>query len=217
MIKSYDELTVGKYVEIRELLRSDGLSEFDVQSQIMAILQDKPIEEVLNYSLPKYSEYVRQMDFLMERPENKAVRPNTLNINGKKYNVVKRIEDINAAQYIDYQTYLKKEDPDSYIAEILSIFIIPDDKRYNEGYDILDVIKDIKEHLSVTVCFNICFFFLQKEIGLLQRTAICLEWIIKILRKKKAKTKKQEEMLTEAETMMSMLRRFLTNGDGFTM
>lgn len=215
MINNYNDLTVGKYLEIRTILRQEGLSELDMQSQIMAILQDKPVEEILEYSLPKYSEYVRQMDFLSEKPVNKADCQRHLNINGKKYDVIRKIEDINAAQYIDYQTYLKQPDPDSKLAEILSIFVIPQGKKYADGYDIAEVINDIKEYLPITVCFNICFFFLKKEINSLQRTAIYLEWMMKIWRKKKAKTKEQEEMLKEAEIQMSILRHFLTSGDGF--
>jgi len=217
MINNYNDLSVGKYLEIRKVLKQQGQEELDMQAQVMAILQDKSVEEVLNYSLPKYSEYVRQMDFLGEKPVNKAECPRHLNINGKKYDVIRKIEEINAAQYIDYQTFLKSEDPDSKLAEILSIFIIPEDKKYADGYDIVDVISDIKEYLPITIALNICFFFLKRELDSLQRTAICLEWMMKIWRKKKAKTKEQEALLKEAEKQMSILRHFLTDGDGFTI
>ena len=216
MIDNYNDLTLGRYLQIREILKNSELDELDVQSQVMAILQDKSVEEVLEYSLPKYSEYVRQMDFLGDRPEPKAECPKHLVINGKKYDVIRRIEDINAAQYIDFQNYLKQPDPDAKLAEILSIFIIPNGCKYGEGYDILDVINDIKEHLSITTCFNICFFFLKKETDSLQRTLIFLELMTKIWRKRRAKTKEQEKMLEETEVQMSILRHFLSSGAGYT-
>lgn len=215
MIKSYNELTVGKYVEIRELLKQD-LEELDLQVEILGVLNDMSVEDIMRLPLPEYSEYVRMSAFLTEKPKTKADCPKKITINERKYYVVKKAEDLTAAQYIDYQNYMKMNDPDSKLAEILSIFIIPEGKKYGEDYDIAEVVKDIKEYLPIIVGFNICFFFRKKQAESIERILIYLELMTKMWRKRRAKTKEQEKMLEEAEVQMSILRHFLTDGAGYT-
>ena len=215
MIDSSEKLTVGKYLQIREILKNKDLEELDMQARLIALLNDTTLEDVLSYSIPKYSSLVPNLDFLMEAPKAKPECPSSIKINGKKYNVVKKIDKINAAQYIDYQSYLKTDDPEMNMAEIMSVFIIPEGKSYNEGYDLVEVVNDIKEHLPLLTCLNICFFFRKKEMNYIKRTVIFLDLMMKIW-KRKMKTKEQKEQMEEAEREMKLLKDFLTNGDTFT-
>ena len=169
MIKSYNELSVGKYLEIRELLKQD-IEEMELQAEIISILDDTTIDGVMKYPLEKYSECVRNTAFLMEKPITKAGCPKSIVLNDVKYEVIRKAEELTAAQYIDYQTYMKMDDPDSKLAEILSIFIIPKGKTYADGYDIKDVINAIKEYLPITIAFNVCFFFRKKQADYIKHT-----------------------------------------------
>ena len=215
MIDSYKTLSVGKYMEIRELLKQE-LDEMDLQAEILAVLNDTTVDEIMKLPLPKYSEYVRLSTFLTEKPKPKAECPKKITLNDRKYYVIKKAEELTAAQYIDYQNYMKMKDPDSKLAEILSIFIIPEGKKYVEGYDITEVINDIKDYLPILSAFNICFFFRKKQAESIERTLIYLGLMMKIW-KRKVPTEEQKAMMEEAERKMKLLKDSLIGGGGFIM
>ena len=215
IIDSYNGLSVSKYMQIRELAKQD-MDDMQMQAEIIGILCDCDVDEVMNMPLPKYSECVRKSMFLTDKPKAKAECPKHIVLNEKKYYVIRKVEELTAAQYIDYQTYMKMPDPDSKLAEILSIFIIPEGKKYTEGYDVVEVINEIKEYLPISVAFNICFFFRKKQIKSIKHTLIYLGLMMKIW-KRMVKTEEQKQMMKEAEMKMKTLQGFLTNGVGYLM
>ena len=66
MIKSYDELTINKYLELQAMLEEEW-NELELQVHLIAILSDMTDDEVLNLSLDDYQEKVRQTSFLLEK------------------------------------------------------------------------------------------------------------------------------------------------------
>jgi len=216
MIDNYDKLPIGKYQEIRQAIKDDSLDELQLQSTIISILTDKTVDEVLNMPLPEYSECVRKTAFLMTAPVFKAECPKTINLNGVKYNVIRNIDKLTAAQYIDYQTYMKSKDPDDKLADVLSLFIIPEGKTYNEGYDIGEVAQAISDYLPISVGTGICFFFRKKQIESLNYTLTYLGLMMKIW-KRKVVTEEQKQLITEAEQMMKKLKDLPIGGVGYTM
>lgn len=215
MIESYDKLSIGKYLKFREMLKQE-MPEEELQAELIALLNDMSINDVMGMSLVDYSKCVRKLEFLTVKPEQKDECPRHIVLGDTKYDVVRKIEELTVAQYIDYQTYMKIDDPDGKLAEILSIFIVPSGKKYAEDYDIAEVINDIREYLPVTVAFNLCFFFRKKQLGYIKRILIYLGLMMKIW-KRKTVTEKQKKMMIEAETQMKMLQDFLTSGGGLTM
>ena len=213
MIESYDKLSISKYMQIRELVKED-LADDELQVEILAVLNDCTADEVLKMPVLDYSECVRKSMFLADKPKVKGDCPKHINLNGKKYYVMRKVEELTAAQYIDYQTFMKDKDPDSKLGEILSIFIIPEGKKYGEDYDITEVINEIKEYLPIMVAFNVCFFFRKKQIKYIKRTLIYLGLMMKIW-KMRAKTPEIKTMIEEAEKKMKTLQDLVISGDGF--
>ena len=62
--------------------------------------------------------------------------------------------NVTTAQYVDFTNYSKSND----ISKMLSVFMIPEGHKYNDGYDMLQVINDIND-LPVTVVNDAAFFF----------------------------------------------------------
>ena len=199
MINSYENMSVGKYLQIRALAKKE-MEDVEMQVSVISILNDMSEDDVLNLPLEKYSAYARESNFLMNPPTPKAECPKKLVINGNKYYVMKDMKSCKTAQYIDYQTFMKEKDPDAKMAEILAIFIIPEGKTYGEGYDIADVVNEIKEHLPISKSIN--------------RTLIYLGLMMKIW-KRKAKTEEQKKMMEEAERKMKELMSLYGDGAGF--
>lgn len=210
MIKSYSELPVNRYLEIRDLINEE-CEPLDLQVKLVSILDGRSEEDVLNMNINEYHSLVQQSGFLMKPPKPSKSIPNKININGKKYQLQKDVSKFTTAQYIDYQTMTAREDREKILPYILSCFIVPEGKRYNDGYDIAEVIKDIGGHLSVQDAVNICFFFQQKYLRLLDDTLIYLGWKTKrMMRKTKDETTKQK--LTEAMERMKELRSLVQSG-----
>ena len=213
MINSYENMSVGKYLQIRALAKKE-MEDVEMQVSVISILNDMSEDDVLNLPLEKYSAYARESNFLMNPPTPKAECPKKLVINGNKYYVMKDMKSCKTAQYIDYQTFMKEKDPDAKMAEILAIFIIPEGKTYGEGYDIADVVNEIKEHLPISVALNLCFFFRKKTAKSIRLTLIYLGLMMKIW-KRKVKTEEQKKMMEEAERKMKELMSLYGDGAGF--
>ena len=75
--------------------------------------------------------------------------------------VIKDLSKINVAQYVDFQNFVKLPLREG-MEKILSIFLIPEGCKYNDGYDIIDVQKEIRENISFRVAEGLLSFFIEK-------------------------------------------------------
>lgn len=208
IIDNYNKLTLGKYIEIQEISRNESLEDIDKQVQILSILTGEAEEEILHLPIVEYKELVARSAFL---------NPETINVHpvAKRYLVggfelipVRDFRKIETCQYIDFQTYAP--DMDKYLVEFLSVILVPKGHRYNEGYDILQVQKAIREEMSVADGISIAGFFLtwcRKSIK------DSLNYSRRMAEGIKDKTKR-EEILHRIEEQEKLLE---TSGDGSQM
>ena len=157
MIKSYSEMSIEKYYELRDNM-SEELEPLDFQVRMISILSDMSEDDVLNLPLDKYAEYVVDMAFIDELPKPRNMFSSTLKINGVKYKLLKDVNNMTAGQYIDFQSYLDNKLGVEYI---LSTILIPEGKSYGE-YDVAPVIEDIRKYLDIQTAVSIRFFFHKK-------------------------------------------------------
>lgn len=158
IIDSYNKLTLGKYMEIQEVSRNESLEDIDKQVQILSILTGVAEEEILHLSIQDYKELVVKSGFL--DPENINYHPVAKKYILGKFELIpcRDFRKIETCQYIDFQTYAP--DLDKYLVEFLSVILVPKGHRYNEGYDILEVQKAIREEMSVSDGVSLAGFFL---------------------------------------------------------
>lgn len=212
MIKSYDELTINKYLELQKLL-GEGYEDLELQVQLISILSGLGEDDVLALSLEDYQDLVRQTSFLLEKPKTKNRIPNSISINRKKYTICKKIPELSVAQYIDYQNWMAANNGDKYIANILSCFIIPDGHKYGDGYNLEEVTKDLGEYLSIQDAINIAFFFFQKFQSSISDILTYLDWKVRRM-KRKAKDEATKAKIAETMKLMDQLRALVRNGAG---
>ncbi len=158
IIDNYNKLTLGKYMEIQEVSRNDSLEDIDKQVQILSILTGVAEEEILHLPNQDYKELVVKSGFL--DPENINYHPVAKKYILGKFELIpcRDFRKIETCQYIDFQTYAP--DLDKYLVEFLSVILVPKGHRYNEGYDILEVQKAIREEMSVSDGVSLAGFFL---------------------------------------------------------
>ena len=158
IIDNYNRLTLGQYMEIQEISRNESLEDIDKQVQILSILTGVAEDELLHLPIQEYKELVVKSGFL--NPENINYHPVAKKYILGKFELIpcRDFRKIETCQYIDFQTYAP--DLDKYLVEFLSVILVPKGHRYNEGYDILEVQKALRENMTVPDGVSIAGFFL---------------------------------------------------------
>lgn len=176
-IKSWSELPVGKLMEIRAANEIDD--EDTKVLTIAGILADKTFREMLELPINETTELIRNTRFLYEEPKRKKIS-SVYHLNGTDYKIIKKVNDITTAQFIDYQAIAKESG--ERIAEFLSIFFVPVGCKYNDGnYDREKVVDDISSYLSAEEALGIANFFTVRCVRLIKRTLFLLEVKMKML------------------------------------
>lgn len=196
MIDSYDKLSIGKWQEILEISETIGMSEEEKNIAVIAVLNDLTEDEVLNLPLSQFAELNKATAFLTQLPQKRLMADKYI-LGDTEFKVLINLTQMTAGQYIDYQTYVK--DPDNNLVQIISIFLIPKGKKYNEDYDMAEVHKLIREHLSIVDAMSIsAFFLLLSEISIKTTLTSSIKKMKKMMRKEK--NKEQKNKLREAIT-----------------
>ena len=203
-IDNYRDLPVGKYEEIVRICEQE-MTEVDRKVAILSVLTGKTEDEILHLPIPTFTEYSRRSRFLeSECPDNliPAVRKSYA-LGGFVLLPVTDIRKINAAQYIDFQTFSKEKE--KRMVEMLSCFLVPRGCDYNEGYDVLEVHDAIRNEMSVAELLALVAFFFGR---FLKSTRNTLTYSIRLLEKK------NPEKAKEIQTMYRKLADSLTDGGG---
>lgn len=109
--------------------------------------------DVTNLPLKEFNEQMKRLEFLKEEIPS-VVPPKKFEINGKKYFMDCLLGNMTTAQYVDFNNHSNTGD----FAKMLSVFIIPEGHKYNDGYDMLEVINDIGM-LPIPIANSTAFFF----------------------------------------------------------
>ena len=208
IIDNYNRLTLGQYMEIQEISRNESLEDIDKQVQILSILTGVAEDELLHLPIQEYKELVLKSQFL--NPDNINYHPIAKKYILGKFELIpcRDFRKIETCQYIDFQTYAP--DLDKCLVEFLSVILVPKGHRYNEGYDILEVQKAIREEMSVSDGVSVAAFFL----------TWCRKSILDSLNYSKQEAMgikdktRREEILKRIEEQERLLQ---TSGDGSQM
>lgn len=144
----WNDVQLYQFNKIQEALKIENDEEKIIQ--IAEILLG---EDVTNLPISEFTKKVQELDFLKE-PIPSNVPPKKITVNGRKYYLDCLLGNVSTAQYIDFINHSKTND----VAKMLSVFVIPENHKYNDGYDMLEVINDIY-NLPITVVNDTAFFF----------------------------------------------------------
>lgn len=144
----WNDVKYYQFEKLQELLKIDNDEE-----RMIEVAQLLLGEEVLNLPVAEFAKKVKELDFLQSEMPS-GIPPKKITVNGRKYFLDCLLGNVSTAQYIDFTNHSKTND----ICKMLSVFLIPEGHKYNDGYDILQVMNDIKD-LPVTVVNDTAFFF----------------------------------------------------------
>lgn len=190
---TWEELTFNEVLQIQQIISAD-INDTYKASNILAVLAGVGVDVIEDLPIHKFSSLLPNIEFLHNDPP-KCNHQDTYDINGHKYCLSANITDITTAQYIDYQSYMKEENPD--LCKITSVFLIPDGHKYNDGYDIEQVWKDVGDMLYIDVMA--LAFFLRKQYALY--TMITTDFLSEAMKRKKVSKKEIKQTLLPLDNM----------------
>lgn len=205
IIDNYRDLPYGKYEEIVRLCETE-MTDVDRKVAVISVLTGKTEDEVLRLPLDVFTRYSAATRFLeAECPENliPAVA-RSYPVGGFVLVPVADMRKVTAAQYIDFQTFA--EDRDHRAVEMLSCFLIPRGCDYNDGYDVLDVHRAIRDEMSVATVLSLLAFFFKSWVESIKAIRTSL--------KREARRIRNPERRAAMLTAIAALRDSLTAGDG---
>ena len=138
--------------------------------------------------IKQLTEEFGKLKFMESTPQAAKVK-NTYKINGTEYVLTTNLQEMTVAQYIDYQVYIKN--PQQYMQEMLTVFLIPKGKKYNEDYDVAVAAQDMGD-LPIEDAYGISFFLTTLLHSLTRvTTSSALKKMLKELKKVKDETKRR--------------------------
>ena len=166
IIGSYRELPLGKWLhEIIPLC--NGTDPVETKAAVIGVLTGKTAKEVLDLPIATFAGYAAVAEFLTLPPDTTRAGRAASRYTLGDLVLVPQCDPakITAAQFIDFQTLSK--DVDTNPAAVLSVFLVPVGKTYNDGYDIAEVQRAIEDLLSVQDAMELLAFFFSKFVACL--------------------------------------------------
>ena len=185
----WNNISLAKFVEISKL---DTKDELEYTSNLIKIVFD--IADPLSLTIPEFKKYVAELDFIKYEPKLPKLQL-IYNINGRKYVFKGNVFTITAAQFYDWRGFVKQKPID--YAQCMSVFFVPEGHKYNDGYDMEEVISDIND-MPCTDALKMFDFFVQ---GLQVSHTILLDY----LKREFKKMTLQPEQKEAIEKMMELI------------
>ena len=158
IIDSYNKLTLAQYQDIQAVQKDESLEDIDKHTRILSILTGVPEDELMHLPITEYTELSAKAQFLSAEGFKAGRMAKKYVIGGMELIPVTDFRKLETCQYLDFQTYAG--DLDKYMAELISVLLVPKGHRYNEGYDIIELQESIRQEMSVADGATIVGFFL---------------------------------------------------------
>lgn len=198
MVSSWNEVSVGMFSEIRAAYNDINMSEEDRAIGLVALLTG---EDPLTMELSDFRQILMNLSFVNEEVKPAEVKKVYI-LNGKNYTLQKAINHVSTAQYIDFNNYIKEGEIDEKYADIISVFLIPEGMKYNDGYDIEEVKADINKHMSITDALGIFSYFFHFFVRFVQ---ISQEYTSRRLKKMKSLTREERQKIEEITNQIQQI------------
>lgn len=196
MIDNYNTLTLGLYLDIDAVFQSDA-EDIDKQVRIIALLDGTTPEAVLALPLNDYAAKAAATEFL--RHDCPPISAPSRVISGDLVLIpTKDFTNITTAQYVDFQTFSKGGT--AKLPELIAVLLVPEGRNYNDGYDVAQVVRVVRD-LPLPVALGLSAFFFGQLVQSIQASLTSLESAAKSLPKRR-----RAELERKAEDLQGILR-----------
>ena len=166
----WSDITIAEYERIVYIINCTD-DEIERLTGVISVLSGVDENEIADMPIAEIARIGKKLDFLNSFDFNKNATYKSLVIDGET--LVLSTKNMTVAQYVDFQASWSAETKD--LARIISICYVPKGKKYNQDYDIEELIKKIRNNVSIDKANSIGFFLLKKLNGLTNTTVRFLE------------------------------------------
>ena len=137
-------ITIEKHKQIQRLLKENNVEDMqEIQAEWLAIYADTDLDTIMNYPLTKYHKLVEKFyaDYFSDFSKAEPAIKDKYTAGDMVLVPMLDFTQITVAQMMDFSVL--STDPIENIEKLLAIFLIPKGKKYNDGYDLMQVQKAI--------------------------------------------------------------------------
>ena len=208
IIDNYRDLPIGMYLDICEIDRRTDIDELHKQVGIISLLSGMAEEDIYDLPIGDYKTLASKTRYLSHPYDGEVLTAKVYSLDGWVLQPVQDFRKITTAQYIDFQTFVKGGEQN--IVEIISTMLVPKGKKYNQDYDVLELQKDLRKHMSVVDALTLfAFFFVKYRQSIMDSLTYSREMAMKL--RDPEKKKRTLRAIQKEED------RLLRGGDGFPM
>lgn len=204
--KRWEDITINDYKEIINITKKELDSDLEKSISILAILCECTEDDLYSMNANKLYKLLSEIEWIKQPYKfNHNWNNKHITINGIKYDVVVDINKFTVAQYADLQIYWDKRNDIDYMAKLMTLFIIPNGKTYNNDYDIVQLADIIEDNVSINDFNSICFFFLKSCLISIKASLLYSNWLLmKLMMKEKDKEKKKQLKEIQKKLLMQI-------------
>ena len=200
LYKNWDDVTISVYRDILDIVNDKSMTTTEINVALLALFLGISEDDVYNMNVTEVNKLLPNIKFLDNFDFNKNFNSKKIKLNDNEFMIDTDLTKFTVAQYVDFQTFWGKNDINTYLPNILSCILIPKGKKYNDGYDIVEVATLIEQYMPITIANSILFFFVKESVSLIRAFQICLDWKMRRM-KKKMKKEDLEELQNKMDIM----------------
>lgn len=178
---SWESVSIDKYYAIKDIYDSSD-EKLDKDIQVISVIEEIPESEIWDMSIPELQKRINKLKFL-DKFELKKINPKKIVIEDETYCIQYDEKKMTVSQYVDWQTFVKMDFRQA-IDKMLSVFVIPEGKTYNNGYDIVEVQSKFRRSMSFVEAQSCLNFIVVKYVESLKRS---LKYLARIAKREKNK------------------------------
>lgn len=207
--RSWKDINLKEYRKICEILKRDLDSELEKDIAILAVLLNTSEDSLYNINILELKRLLTEISWIKTENytySNKISKLKNLIIDNQEYEISMNLNSFTVAQYMDFQNFWDKRN--ERMGNLLAVFIIPKNHKYNEGYDIIALADRLEEVFTLDDWNNVCFFFLKTYRNLIKASILYSVWKLKkmmIITNNKEKKKFLKEKLKELQQQTNNL------------
>ena len=158
---SWNYIKGDTYFKIVDILEDKNLSGLEESVELVSVIAEIPTDEIYNMTMEESGKLFCKLKFLNSFELIPNYNPKYIKLPSFKIKIMKDVTNMTVSQYIDYQQFVLLPLREGY-DKLLSIFLIPDGCKYNDGYDIIELQKEIREGLSWREVQTLLNFFMKR-------------------------------------------------------
>lgn len=189
---NWEDVTTQQYLEITEIQQRND-TDYNKLLDITAVLNNIDVDEI---TITNFKDYAENIKFISEDMPLAEIKDEY-----DSYTLHKDLTSMSMKQYIDFNNYAKTND---YVG-VLSVFLIPKGKQYNEGYDI----EEVREYILTMSCVDVismyAFFLLQSQMYMEHFQEYIRQKQMKILKERK---QRRREKMSKTQIFL-LFRRYV--------